>query len=93
VITLYVHPIDAVLRPDQAGWRWAVHLDDQPSSLTWCVNAGHAADRREAVALGDMCAATLARGLSMSGRSVGYAGVVVLDSDPVPAGADTVSFV
>jgi hypothetical protein len=93
VITLYVHPIDVSLRPDQAGWRWAVHLDESPSIMQWCVNAGHAADRREAVALGDMCAATLARGLSMSGRSVGYAGVVVLDSDPVPAGVNDVNFV
>lgn len=93
MITLYVHPIDTVLRPDQAGWRWAVHLDDDPTTLQWCVNAGHGVDRVEASALGDMCAATLARGLSMSGRSVGYAGVVVLDSDPVPAGVDDVNII
>lgn len=91
MITVFVHPIDGVAHPGQSGWRWAVHLDDDPSSLQWCVNAGHGVDRFEATALGDMCGATLTRGLSMSGRSVGYAGVVVLDSDPVPAGVDVVN--
>lgn len=61
--------------------------------MQWCVNAGHADSRAEAVAIGDRCAATLCRGLSMSGRSVGYAGVVELAYDPVPAGSETVSFV
>lgn len=93
MVTVFVHPIDSSLRPDQNGWRWAVHLDDDPTSLRWCVNAGHGVDQRDAELIGDVNGATLTRGLSMSGRSVSYGGIVVLDYDPVPAGADVVSFV
>lgn len=87
-VAVFVHETDRDKHPDQAGWRWAVHVGPQPdpADMRTCANAGSEPSRSNAVWMGDRCGATLARGLQLAGQPVQYVDPVVLDHDPTPLG-------
>lgn len=81
VIVCFVHKVDDVTT---GGWRWAVHIGQSgPADLKRCLNAGWAASQGDAMSVGDSHAATAVVGLRSAGVGMSYAGVMVLDTDPV----------
>lgn len=93
LLTCLVHPIDAEAHPTSPGWRWAVMVGDgPPDNLDRCANAGWAPDARSAELEGDQNGATATRAMQILGLPAQYRGVVHLDRDPIPAGADRLNF-
>ena len=77
VVVCYVHE-------HLGGWRWAVHVGHGgPSDLTHCINAGWAPEENEAITTGDGHMATAVVALRNAGVAASYAGVMMLDTDPV----------
>lgn len=91
-ITVVVHPIDTARHPTVLpGWRWAVHAGGgPPSDLSRCANAGWCPDEREALAEGEMAAATAVNAARILGLPVAPGKTLRLQHDPVPAGEDRV---
>lgn len=94
-LVCFVHPIDVDAHPSVLpGHRWAVMMGiGAPSDLPRCANAGWAPDAKSAEAEGDQNLATAVRVLQFYGLPAEYGGVIHLDQDPIPAGADRVSFI
>lgn len=77
-LNVFFHPIDTVKHPDNPpGWRWAVHVGDNPADMSTCLQAGWACDRNEAMFFGHQTAAAVQNALSVTG-------VDVLPYDPIP---------
>jgi hypothetical protein len=94
-IVTIVHPINTDRHPSNApGWRWAVMVGDGPySEISRCANAGRAETQDQAMWSGDTCAATAVRAVRILGLPVGYAGVITLLDDPIPAEANQLNIV
>lgn len=95
VVKVFVHPVNIEAHPTlPPGWRWAVTLGDgPPDDLNWCINAHWAPTREIAELEGDRNLATAVRALQMLNQPARYGGVVVLDTDPLQAGADRLNTV
>lgn len=91
---MVVHPIDAAAHPTVgAAWRWGIQIGGKPpGDMTWCAQAGAAPTREEAMDTARMYAATAVQTARMFGVPAEL-GAVVLDHDPVPAGADFIHVV
>lgn len=75
------------------GWRWAVHLGTAWGDLSSCLNAGWEPSEVAAAMVGEaaaVCAVKVARLLSGPGDTVDMSSVV-LDADPIPGGADSIT--
>lgn len=92
-VTVFVHPVDTDRNPSvPPGWRWAVHVGDDPQNMRTCMNAGWCPGASEAAMEGEMVGVTVAKALRFAGVPTNYRAVRRLDSDPCPpAGLDTVS--
>jgi hypothetical protein len=92
IVTVFVHEIDTGAHASvPSGWRWAVHLGSNPSDMRSCLNAGWCPSAGEAGMEGEMVGVAVAKALRLAGVNAQYAAVCRLDSDPCPAGLDSVS--
>lgn len=93
LLRVLIHPIDTAAHPSvPPGYRWALMVGDvPPADLTRCANAAWCPTRAEAIQEGDRNGASAARVLQILGHDARYAGVIDLDSDPIPAGADRIN--
>lgn len=92
-VSVVVHPINTTAHPTvPPGWRWAVMVGDTPAhDLKFCANAAWAPNRAEAEVEGEHAAVAACKTARMFGINAAYGGVVGLDTDPTPAGGDTIS--
>lgn len=92
-IGVVVHAVDTASHETiPAGFRWAVHLGDHWHDMATCLNAGWEPTEVEAAMAGEAAAVVgvrIARLLS-AGTEVDTT-TTVLDFDPVPADADTLT--
>lgn len=78
-LNVFVHPIDTIKHPDQPpGWRWAIHVGENPSDMSTCLQAGWAHDSGEALLFGHQTAAAVENALKVTG-----VGVVPYDPQPL----------
>ena len=102
ILTLVINPIEAAKAVDVPaefegnpavgnGWRWAVYAGRADiTNLATCMNAGWGPSKTLAAFEGEQLAATVVKCLRAYGVEVQY-GQLVLEYDPIPAGADFVS--
>jgi hypothetical protein len=87
-IRVFVHPINTVVHPGQAGYRWAVHVGAVgPSDLGSCVNAGQEQTELQASVVGEMVGSAATRALRAYGIPTVYS-FSLMGFDPLPAAAD-----
>jgi hypothetical protein len=82
----FVHEIDTKRHPTQPpGWRWAVHLGDNPEDIGTCLQAGWSQHQSAACWDGDQVAAAVVNAFRLVGNPVVWNGPTVLEYDPTPA--------
>jgi hypothetical protein len=92
-LSVLVHPINTAAHPTiPPGYRWALMVGGgPPDDLSRCANAGWAPSKQAATAEGDQNGASATKALRIAGLDAAYRGVVELDTDPIPAGADLIT--
>lgn len=93
-VTLFVHQVDVAAHPTvPAGtWRWAVHVGGgRPDDLRGCVQADGQPTEGDAWLAGEQVAVAVAGALRTFGIPADYRRMRLL-RDPVPAGADRITY-